>query len=146
MQLNRISVLKIKQRPMEFKKLDKAQKYYEQVKKLDAEIIEIEKLAQLMADGGKVSFKISCEPKVNHEKQKVLDSDGSLIIHDGAPRLSFSFSSIWGVEKVKAPKPKHPHIKGELTDTLGLTILGVLLADKQKQKALITKRLEKIMA
>lgn len=135
---------------MEFKKLDKAQKYYEQVKKLDAEIIEIEKLAQLMADGGKVSFEISCEPVSNKKKEKVLDEDGSLIISSFQKRLSddmrmYMYGGFGCSPTITVEKPKKNNIKAQVADTVGLQVLGVLLAEKNKERSSIIKRLNKIM-
>jgi hypothetical protein len=129
---------------MNFKKLEKAQKYYQQVKRLDAEIIEIEKLAVLMAEGGKVGFEISCEPKVDEGKKKVLDGDGSLLVNGGGEdRYTFY---LYGCDRptVTIEKPKKNHIKCEVIDSVGLQLLGVLMAEKQSARKKLLTKLSKI--
>ena len=82
---------------MNIKTLEKASKIIEQIKKLDAEIIELDKYAmKLINSNSEINLTLSFD-KENNESDKVnFDEDGSLI---NMPRMEyispFFMISIW---------------------------------------------------
>jgi hypothetical protein len=132
---------------MKLTQLEKAQKLYDRVKELDKEIMEIEKTAELIATKKteiKLSLKVSdLEPK-KHEKEPILDADGSLINNKGSQVSPWRL--IYGT---LAPKPEQEKeyaskIANTIPDNLALQLLGVLLADKSEARNLAIKALNKI--
>ena len=131
---------------MNLKKLEKATKILEKIKVLDAEIIQIDKFAILVASGEtKINIDLKCENhrKKEDEANKVkFDEDGSIVrsSHDGDatqyyfPNGAF-FSGFLQQLKLPSNEPKNEtSIKQELSDTATLSILGVILCEKQEAR------------
>lgn len=126
---------------MDFKKLEKAQKIYLEVKEIDKQIGEIEKVAQIVASGGEAEFIFRATELKSTEKKKVLDSDGSLIIEDHSPRISFHLSSVFGdySRPVMVETPKN-QLQEKLEESQAMLLLGVLIEAKHnKRRALLDK-------
>jgi len=125
----------------------KAQKLFDRVKELDAEILEIEKTAQLIASNKteiKLSLKINDLEK-HGKKQRVLDEDGSLL--GDSPIGRNPFSLFFGLDRTQEQKSvKEYDVKQDsiIPDRVALQVLGVLLADKMEARDLAIKRLNKI--
>lgn len=132
---------------MKIKDLEKATKVLDQIKILDSEIIEIDKLALLIADGSNV---ITIELKVqtlDEAKKEVLDSDGSLIDHNRTRSHEF-FGGILGhyrsiCEPIKPPAPLHL-LRKELNESSALHILGLLLREKQFIRISLIEKIKKL--
>lgn len=139
---------------MNLKKLEKATKIYEQIKIIDAHIIQIEKLAMLAASGEiKSSFQLKIEDigEKNKEAEKVkFDEHGSLIkTNPESLREKMLQQMNWmpfftGFEN-KNEQNKHQHLlEQELSENLTLQILGILLYEKNTLKKSYLSQLEKL--
>lgn len=134
---------------MKLTQLEKAQKLYDRVKELDGEIIEIEKLAQLIADKKteiKLTLKINDLEEKDKEKSKVaFDEDGSLIHGAYARSLMASMFTIrlQGCDPEKEKKYTDK-FDCDISDRITLQVLGVLLADKLEARTLAIKALNKL--
>lgn len=136
---------------MNITKLEKATKIYEQIKILDSQIIQIDKFAMLVANGEiKSSFELKIEDigKKKEDEEKIsFDEDGSLI--KGVPNSSRSIFSAWGFvipfssNEIKVNENEY-FLKNELSINATMSILGVLLYEKQAQRQLLLNDLEKI--
>lgn len=134
---------------MKIKNLEKATKILEQIKVLDAEIIEIDKIALLVADGGNtLSLELKVQPNNPNEKKEILDSDGSLIDHNKPIGYDGLFGGILGHYRSMCEpiKPFTPHhiLKKELNESSTLHILGLLLREKQFIRFSLIEKLEKL--
>ncbi len=129
---------------MNLKKLENATKILEKIKVLDAEIIQIEKFAILVASGEtKINLDLKCEDlrKKEDEANKVdLDEDGSIRngnIINPVPHFEVGgfLSEYLGRWKPPSNLSKNEtSIKQELSDTSTLSILGVILCEKQEAR------------
>lgn len=131
---------------MNLKNFDKANKIYQQIKALDAEIIEIEKMAGLIADGGKCQFDFSCESKSGDKKVSVLDSDGSLIDPNN-PNKGYSVTfMLWGGsgETKKVENPNLHRMNKCVSESIALQLMGVLIAEKVSARNELVQKLESI--
>lgn len=128
---------------MEIKKLDIAQKFYSEIKELDKQIIEIDKIARLTVNGNnKLNLIYSCEDFTGKEKINVLDSDNSLI-NPGNP--SIYFSSIFDHKPIfLAPNPNICKLNYEMSESLGLEILAVLIRQKQERRKVLLASLQNL--
>ena len=136
---------------MNIKKLEKATKIFEQIKVLDAQIIEIDRFAMLVANGEiKSSFELKVEDigKKKEDEEKVsFDADGSLIKGDSIPEYSFriNWGSIipCGLTGSSDKKNKNEHLyKTELSENGTMQILGILLYEKQQQRQALIQKLQ----
>lgn len=138
---------------MKLTQLEKAQKLYARVKELDGEIIEVEKLAQLISSKKtsiKLSLKVNDLEKVNDSDKVTLDEDGSLKYGSEASSMASRMFGLWmpspfgsctDIAKKDAPDSQ---FKSEISDSVCLGILGVLLASKMEARELAIKALNKI--
>jgi hypothetical protein len=135
---------------MNLKQLQKAQKLYDRIKELDAEIIEVEKVAQYLADkktSVKFSVKVTDIEKIKEKDKVSLDADGSLIYGQRSPMDTYKFMfSPFGLpsctpEKKEAPDASY---KCDISDSVCLGVLGVVLASKMEARELAMKALNKI--
>jgi hypothetical protein len=118
---------------MNIKKLEKATKIYEQIKVLDAQIIEIDKFAMLVANSEtKSSFELKCKDlgkKKDNEEKVGFDADGSLI--KGQTEGYRSMFDLWmpRLYTTTADKKNENEIvlKNELSVNAVMSILGILL-------------------
>jgi hypothetical protein len=129
---------------MEIKKIEKASKYLEQIKKLDVEIISIDKMAVFISSNkSEIMLSISVNDlEKNNEKDSILDEDGSLKKNDhstdGLYARFFTFS-IGGSGSQVELKTGH-EFKETIQDTTTLEILAVLLFRKNiERESLINK-------
>lgn len=133
---------------MNLKKLQKAAKIAEKIKALDAEIIELDKIAMKIANGDtKISFDLNVFAAVKEEPEKLqLDTDGSLPNYYKSFMDKYMVSGFLGYGMM-TPQSSSPTTQG-ITDTLkseisegcALRILGLLLADKHyKREQLLLK-------
>jgi hypothetical protein len=131
---------------MDFKKLENAQKAYDEIKKLDAEIIVIEKVAMVVAQNKtEIIFKMSVEDlEKKPKKDDILDGDGSLKLGDSAQSGLF----VWfgGATNVKEPEKDVMQILEAIPDTTALQVLGVLMNVKQERRKQLIDYMNKIMA
>jgi hypothetical protein len=131
---------------MDLKELEKAQRLYARIKELDAEIISIERLA-LLASTKKTSIKLSLTiedlEKVKDSEKTIIDCDGSLSLgHDSLGVFKFFMPSFPGT-----PKKAQEHdgsLESDLTDSVCLGVLDVLLQSKIEARELAIKSLNRM--
>ena len=124
---------------MKIKNLDKATRIFESIKKLDEEIIKIDKYAMLAATG-KTNVSINFEI-FEDKKEDILDSDGSLRMGSVShPYLQSLFRSY--CEPV-IPK-KTEGIQQVISDVLTLQILGVILSEKNTERNRLINELQEL--
>lgn len=131
---------------MDLKELDKAQRLYARIKELDAEIIGIEKLASLVSTKKtsiKLSLRIEDLEKVKDSEKTIIDCDGSLSLgYDSLGVFRFFMPSSLG-----SPKEATKHdgsLESDLTDSVCLGVLGVLLQSKIEARELAIKSLNRM--
>lgn len=126
------------------KQLEKAAKVIAEIKELDKRIIELEKLAELVANGStEHSFELKIKaPKADGEKVE-FDEDGSLVTnHFGGIAYALSgFTLTFGSDEKKPKEDKNTTtFKDTPSDVTTLHILGFLLSGLvTKREALINK-------
>jgi hypothetical protein len=132
---------------MDFKKLEKATKLYEQIKQLDADIIEIDKFALTVANNETEScFELRCKDLTKQkEKENKLefDEDGS-IKREGDNTLRLSLISSWMLPANITPPNDDIVIKSQLSVNNVMNMLGILLHDKQTKRQQIIEKLNKL--
>jgi hypothetical protein len=131
---------------MDFKKLEKASRILSGIKQLDAEIIEIDRIAMLVANGDvKSLFKLKIEDTTKAkeaEDKPLLDNDGSLF-RESFHSLMMGSLGIGGIWREKKNEDKHIHsLEQELSENSTMQILGVLLCEKQTRRQLLINQLE----
>ena len=136
---------------MDIKELGKASKLLDKLKVIDADIIEIEKIAQLLASGNSKQSMVLAVTDTSPEtepKKQVLDSDGSLtqpsMSVDGNT-LTFSF---FGLNSRPFPENRQDNrtkkLDVQLSDTTALQVWGVLLEQKLIARGDLIKKLENL--
>ncbi|WP_231489871.1 hypothetical protein [Pedobacter sp. Leaf170] len=147
---------------MNITQLEKSQKIYNDIKTLDAEIIELDKVAHIIANGNAtVNLSISVIDntlKESKDKESILDEDGSLKSDFGSlssGRISFnpfdeiirSATSSWPSMSSFAPKvasANSTNLETKLNDNLSLNVLAILLYEKQERRKKLIKQLNRI--
>jgi hypothetical protein len=124
---------------MELKQLDKATKIYSDIQKIDAEIIEIERLASLVANGEvKSSFELKV---VDKQKQEVrfrqLTEDGDIIrpncvTFDHLHNFPLSILRLQNYNNKESKSRSANTLSSNLSESTTLQILAVLLNEKKK--------------
>ena len=134
---------------MQISKVQKAAKIIEKIKAIDAEIIEIDRIAMLVANGNSEnSFDLIIKEikQPDEDKNPVLDADGSLINQEKPKSLFEQYALGWLNPIVAEPK-KDENItifKNLLSEKSTLLILGVLLEEKHSKRQSYVKSLQKI--
>ena len=132
---------------MNIKTLEKASKIIEQIKKLDAEIIELDKYAmKLINSNSEINLTLSFD-KENNESDKVnFDEDGSLI---NMPRMEYispffmTHNPLFGAGGF-CGEPKKQNdtetLNRKLSESATLKIIGIILIElNDKRNDLISK-------
>jgi len=128
---------------MELKQLDKATKIYSDIQKLDSEIIEIERLANLVANGEvKSSFELKIEDKQKQEEesQKLeFDEDGDIIrpncvTFDHLHNFPLSILRMQNYNNKESKTKSANTLSSNISESTTLQILAVLLNDKKKRR------------
>lgn len=131
---------------MDLKELEKAQKLYARIKELDAEIIGVEKLANLVSSK-KTSIKLSL---IIEDLEKIKDTDKVIIDGDGSLSIGMDFTGMFRffqpsvLGNPKAVKDNNNAFESDLTDTVCMGVLGVILQSKIEARALAIKALNRI--
>ncbi|HZW66383.1 MAG TPA: hypothetical protein VFF23_11875 [Hanamia sp.] len=139
---------------MDFKKLERATKIYEQLKQLDKEIIEIDRFAMLVANGEiKSSFELKIDDigKKKEDSDKVgFDEDGSLIkgtsdsLYEQMRRSFYMPILSFGCDTGKETDKNVHLLKNELSENATMSILGVLLQEKQFKRTNLLTQLQRL--
>ncbi len=127
---------------MNLKKLARAAKLYEQIKALDGEIIEVEKMAMLVANGEtKSTFELHIEDlnKNEDEAKSVLDDCNTPSGWMQEMMMGFRTGGT-----LKKTEPSGNKLKSILSETLTLQILGELLFDKNYQRELLVSKIQSL--
>lgn len=141
---------------VKLKTIDKAYKIYESIKQIDSEIIEIDRIAMLVANGcSKSHFELRVEDlqKAEQEKENVrFDEDGSLMMGFNGLRTPSIWEQItagyrtgghFGCESVNLNKHDRK-LKWNLSEHTALKVLAVLLSDKKEQRDNLLIQLERL--
>jgi len=135
---------------MELKKIEQANKLFLSIKKLDAEIIELDKFAQLLLNGGSdTRINLSFEPKKEKKEKVKFDEDGSLITGTPTANLSaltytFSFSGLSGLCSSSDKSEKESELKQSISENTMLQVIGVLIGQKNNEREIHLKGLTKM--
>lgn len=130
---------------MNASKFEKATIAFERIKQLDKQIIEIEKLAMLLADGStKQSVSISIEDLSESEKGNILDKDESLIGSESISGISLWKVPYGSVLSIKEDNQNEHKLAEPTSEKVMLQILGVLLHEKINERNYLIKQLEKM--
>lgn len=136
---------------MKLEQLERATIIYNDIKELDKEIIAIDKIAMLVANGeikSTLELKIEDIEKQNEDSQKIsIDDDGSIVRNDYDSMYSRMLHSLAMPNFKKGysePKKENEHIlKNSLSENTTLQILGILLGEKQYKRKILLDRLHK---
>jgi hypothetical protein len=132
---------------MKLSRFEKAQKVYEQVKQLDKEIIEIEKIAGMVANGRneiKLSIKLNDLEKQKDSDKVKFDDDGSLVMPGQNNNNSFSFLVFSSPPRKEEERKYTTRLDDQLTDEATLQVLGVLIMNKNEKRQALIIALQKI--
>jgi hypothetical protein len=137
---------------MDFKKLEKANKIYQEIKALDKEIIEIENNAMLIANGDvKLSLTLNINDltkKAEAESKVAFDEDGSLIINSSTSLRSLIYNPFFSLDGGSATEEKKEDNKhkysSDIKENEALQILGILLYVRQTKRQQLINRLNKM--
>lgn len=140
---------------MNLKKIEKASKIVEQIKRLDAAIIEIDRFALMIANQDSpciIDLKADDEKKKAEESNKVrFDEDGSLLnpghedIMERMRRSMLGFApGGWLTPSCGTPKDTRVSLVAEMSNTETLQVLGILLGNKQAQRGALLHQLQQI--
>lgn len=126
---------------MELSKMDKVFRAYEEIKLLDAEIIELDKVAmQLANDDTEVSldFKLTTFTEKKEETSVSLES-----IYDSYK--TSLFNGLWFQANSTTPENNKNNrvFSHSISTTNSLKILGILLSDKMEKRQKLLNKLSK---
>lgn len=125
---------------MNIKKAAKIADTYKEIKKLDDQIINLEKYAgTVLADELAVKIRLECDKP--RSKQDVLDDDGSLISPEKPGYYKGFYESIFADFSAKKTKQTND-LDLMLHDFEALAVIGTVLAIKKKQREELLKKLE----
>lgn len=128
---------------MNLKKLEKAVKILERVKHIDKEIIELDKFAVLVANGEvKTSLAMSVEKKDADEVPNSV-SDSLDQMHEQLTSI-FSYGFHRGMTEPSKPRRNKHSISADLTETITLNVLAVLLADKYDKRTALLNQIKSL--
>ena len=127
---------------MTLSEIEKATKILETVKKLDKEIINIEKMARTLSENiYDVDFSLSFTPIEINKKVEVLDSEGFLKkgVSDSADAVRYSFVSIFesAINNMKGAienSSNKQSISEKIDESIALKLIAVILRDKQSKR------------
>jgi hypothetical protein len=126
---------------MKYKTIEKASKLYEKIKKLDKEIIELDKMASLFAENEESGVELSMkytgkkEDVENCEREIIGESMVGSIMYIGGGSITFDVN--------KKTNGKETY-NAELSNSAALQILGVMLGDKMATRKTLIDRIEKM--
>lgn len=125
------------------KQIEKIAKAYEQIKKLDAEILQLDKMAMKLADGvGDLTVRITFnEPEKDGVK---FDEDGSILpqnTFNGFMQGGFVPSFMQSIYGIQAEK-KDDGYSEKLDENTALNFLGMLISTKMQLRNELIKSIE----
>lgn len=130
---------------MNLRNLEQATAVLAKIKVLDAEIIELDKFAMMIANGEiKSSFDLKLldlEKQEKEENKQVLDEDGSIIKMKYSDFLPLTFNWSAGASSVPAKNPNEHTLSNDLSELVALQVMGVMLCDKQEKRTKLIKQL-----
>ena len=126
---------------IDIKLLEKAAKIFEKIKQLDAEIIEIDKYAMLVANGDvEPSFELSFKMLKTEEKEEEKQGTENLLeSYSNSLRMTI-YGGFLMSDKKKEPENK---LSNTLSENATLQILGVLLHEKNAARTRLINQLRK---
>lgn len=123
------------------KHIEKIAKAYEKIKQLDADILQLDKMAMKLADGvGKVSVSIQYDEPEN--KGLKLDEDGSIINETTSFKYGGLMPSFMFDFRPREEQRKGEIYSEELTENMALNFLGMLISTKMQLRNELIKSIE----
>lgn len=131
---------------MNYKTVQRVHKLYEELKALDTEIIQIDKLAVYIANNkASIDLRITAEKNKADQATPVLDSDGSLL--GAEKRMYQNFFDVpryaFLTDPTTLPKPDFD-LNYNLPEELCLAVLDVPIRDLNTKRKVITDELRGI--
>ena len=136
---------------MNIKQLERSQKIYLEIKKLDAEIIEIDKVAQLIANG---NAEVNLTLSVKDVTPKIEETEKVTTYHDpmttGHGRMNFfnpfeeMMKSYRGISSKITDDNDKTVLTADLSENLSFNVLAIILNDKQTKRKKLINSLKKI--
>lgn len=125
---------------MNLTKLERATRLYAKIKVLDSEIIEIDRFAMIVANGDiKATLELTIEDPADEEPKKISECLNSSALEHMEDALRSIYLGIW-----KPPNPKNQVLNRSISESTTLSILGVLLYEKQTQRKKLLDELDTI--
>ncbi len=143
---------------MNIQQLERSQKMYTNIKELDAEIIEIEKIAMLLVDGNaEVKLNLSVKDTTPKSEKIAIDEDGDMKATKSGP-LTFGIMSpmafmqriqgsrgLWiDDDPLQAKQDNSEKMSYGISENLSLNVLAILLNEKLEKRAKLIKSLNRI--
>lgn len=132
--------------------LDKINKAYEMVKKLDKETIQLDKMALTLATKKcKLSLTmVVTDLETNKEEKIMFDEDGDIVPPDYieaqrrmvAHHFGVHTSMIQVMNREEIKNKSKLTLKESVEETTGLSLLGIVLGYKQRQRKELLKQLK----
>lgn len=144
---------------MNIKQLERSQKMYSDLKILDAEIIEIEKVAILIANGNaEVNLSLNVKDTTqNKEEIAEVEFDEGTPLRSSLGGFSVNmgiitswrtgesmFEKIYGKKAIEKENTSGTNLKACLCENLSLNVLAILLYDKQDRREKLIRNLKRI--
>ena len=135
---------------MNIETLQKANKIFIEINKIDTEIKELEKVAHRAAEGKTFSFELTSENKNNPNESDSIpaisffDMMSNVQKHGFDPRHGAGPSGIGMWNVVSTKEDTKSILKNKINETITLQILGILLGDKLRKKDLLLSELEEL--
>jgi hypothetical protein len=126
---------------MNYTKIEKAAKVYEKIKKLDAEIIALEKMANKIAEGDKEITVLMRVPIAAKEEPKETYCLGDTFSWP----LEFDFSTGRTRRSGATTVITHDEWSSEIDETAAFHMLGYFLAAKQRKRESLLKQIQELM-
>ncbi len=123
---------------MNIKKLETARKFFDEIKELDQDILEIEKMAQFVASGsGKAKILLQTDEPLPEKKKKKKEEVGIM-------RFSVMYMVDGQVQAPNDEKSITTKLAVDPTPKVMLQVLGVMLMAKQERRSKLIESLESI--
>jgi hypothetical protein len=129
---------------MEIKKVEKAYKVVEQIKAIDKEVLELEKMVMLITNNPiEASFEVTVK---DLSKTEEVDKQSGSIGFMMGTAIRLKVNDDGTLSTVPEKEQRHPihNIKAELPSGLSLQVIGYLLLKKQAQREALLKQVEQI--
>ncbi len=133
---------------MKLSQLEKATIIYYDIQNLDAEILELDKIAAVVANGAQIVLRMDVDSlnKKKEEDKVKFDQDGSLVLPGIPQRFGTIHGLMYSYDPFRQPQPDKPDhtLTSPLSENYALRILGILLCEKHHRREVLLGRLAKL--